>query len=167
MQGKKVWTKSLSQIAPHQHGQETGFRVLPKIPAGNAGNRLYKGKTWNREEERAIAERPRNVISTGNSRELKRCSRTRKCRTQELVLSLSKEKGESGEENPKNLLFFPLPVFPSCLPAGRFAFITQESKPNTLDISTEEWVNSENRFCLTIDELEVVKNVCGRLASNQ
>jgi hypothetical protein len=69
---------------------------------------------------------------------------------------LAKEKGESGEnlpagrgeENPKNFLFFPLPFFPSCLPAGRFAFVTQESKPNTMDMSTEKWVTSKTAIIL-------------------
>jgi hypothetical protein len=80
---------------------------LPEIPTRNTANRSYKRKTGNREVQRVIAERPRNMISTGNSRELKRYSWTRKCKTEALVLRLPKEKRGKRGRKPKELLAFP------------------------------------------------------------
>jgi hypothetical protein len=49
-----------------------------------------------------------------------------------------KEKGKSGEKGKKIQRISCFSLFPFF----HFAFVTQESKPNTMDISTEKWANS-------------------------
>jgi hypothetical protein len=65
-----------------------------------------------------------------SNRKLKGYGRTRKCKT--------KEKGESGEKGKKTQETSCFSLFPFF----HFAFVTQESKPNTMNISTGKCVNS-------------------------
>jgi hypothetical protein len=79
---------------------------------------------------------------------------------------LAKEKGESGEKGKKTQItscFSLFPFFhPACrftcrLPAGRqggmagrFAFVTQEYRPNTMNMSTEKRVNPRKHRTLAL-----------------
>ena len=116
-------------------------RASSKILTRNTANHSCKRKTGNKEMERATVERPRNMVSTGNfclasgrGRELKRYGRTRKCKI--------KEKGESGEKGKKTQRTSCFSLFP----IFHFAFFTQESKLNTMDISIEKRTNFKKGF---------------------
>jgi uncharacterized protein len=109
---------------------------LPWISVRNAVNHSYRGQREDREVEKATAKRPRNIISTGNSRELKRYVGTRKCNIQ--------GKGESGENlpagrqegrNTKRSICF------SLFPFFHFSFVTQCRMPEIMNMFVKKRVN--------------------------
>jgi hypothetical protein len=90
-----------------------------------------RGESNSRKTKEYYFNRACPEVAEGNSRELKRYSRTRKCKTQG-----KGERGEKGKKTQRTSCFSLFPFF-------HFAFVTQESKPNTMDLFTEKWVNSK------------------------